>query len=180
MKLGYILGWIVAAGIILPCQAQDTMFEATAKADTTTQRMNPAVPAGEEATLFSQEIPASGTGGCALIQNKWKDRKVEHKKNGYVVTTANEDEIIEVKNKGLRGRRIIYYNDYESLNYHLKKNGKLHYKYDYENGCKKVRLKRKKNGEMSMVNKSGMDFKEVRTNLRNAMAKGVETCSTLK
>jgi len=184
MKLHYLLIGVFSFAILFPIHAQDqasakTTEEPKASARDTI-RATPTPDNPELATaIFYKGAPASDRKGCSLIQNKWRDRKIYNTRNGYRIETADQDEVITVKHTN-GGQKIRYYNDYESLYYHLKNNGKLHYVYDYTNECKKVRLERRKNGITSLKNKSGMDMATVRTNVRNAISTAVQSCGMVK
>ncbi|MBX9853716.1 MAG: hypothetical protein K2X86_18380 [Cytophagaceae bacterium] len=180
MKPLHILIWIISLGIITSINAQstaNTMMEGTADSTTTA---NLDEDAGYSATIFTTGGKNSSPGGCSLIQNHWRDRKVYRYKNGYKIVTSQEDETVEVKTKDAGGRKIKYSNDYETLKYHLKKDGTVHYKYSYWNECKKVNLRRSKKGITSLTNKSGLEQKDVRNNVRSAIQKGVNSCSNVQ
>jgi hypothetical protein len=183
MKLKYLLGWILAGGVALPLQAQNDVSASAKESETGTDSSVDAsdieLSSGETSTIFSKSTPA-GKVGCTLLKNKWRDRKIYSRKNGYKIITSDNDEVIDVTYKANGGKKIKYYNDYESLNYHLKGDGKFHYSYSYFNDCNKVTLKRKKNGVTSLTNKSGMDLETVRGNVRNAIQYGVQSCANIR
>jgi hypothetical protein len=184
MKLHYLLGGVFSLAILFPIQAQDqassepTNEPMASARDTVREAPTPDNPEFATAIFYKGTSPADKK-GCSLIQNKWRDRKIYNTKNGYRIETADQDEVITVKHtKG--GQKIRYYNEYETLYYHLKNNGKLHYVYDYTNECKKVRMERRKNGITSLKNKSGMDMAMVRNNVRNAIDTAVQSCGVVK
>ena len=172
MKSIYILSLIAALGILTSAQAQDYASGKPGNSESETLE----VAAGEVQTIFNTTAKNTRDAGCSLIQDPYRGRHLEQKKNGYKIVTENEDEIVEVKYSD-GGRKLKYSNDYETLRYHLKENGKSHYKYSYYNECNKVKVRKNKKGITSVTNKSGMDTQEVSNNVQNAIKKGSNTCA---
>lgn len=173
MKSLYILSLIVALGIMTSAQAQDYASGKPENSDSETVE----IAAGEVQTVFNTTAQHTRDGSCTLIQDPYRGRYLHQKKNGYKIVTENEDEVVEVKYTN-GGRKLKYYNDYETLRYHLKKNGKTHYNYSYYNECKKVKVRKNKKGITSVTNKSGMDTDEVSSNVQNAIKRGSNTCAS--
>lgn len=166
MKFIYILTWITCFGIFTSAEAQiSTSDSATADA-------------GELNTLFNTPVESVRYGGCSLVQNDEKDREIYTYKNGYKIVTEEDDEVVEVRNKKDGDKKLKYHNGYESLKYHLKRDGRFHYNYSYYNECKKVKVRRNKDGIISVTNKSGeVDAEEIRKNVQAAIKKGANTCA---
>lgn len=191
MKSIYILAGIMALGIMTNANAQDYTpsssgaiitdvntddYTVSSNQDTTTMaRLE--TDAGEVTTIFNTPVEATKSGGCSLIQNDHRDKKVTYKKNGYTMVTENNDEYIDVKNKRNGDRKLTYYNDFETLDYHKKYDGKTHYKYSYYNECKKVKVRKNKKGVTTVTNKAGGDIAEVQNNVNAAIKKGANTCA---
>jgi hypothetical protein len=193
MKSIYILAGIMALGIInanaqdyTPSSSGATITEASVQGNTpsatedTTTMAKLETDAGEVTTIFNTPVESTKSGGCSLIQNAHRDKKITYKKNGYTMVTENKDEYIDVKNKSNGDKKLTYYNDFETLDYHKKYDGKTHYKYSYYNECKKVKVRKNKKGIISVTNRAGGDLKEVQTNVNAAIKKGANTCAGTK
>lgn len=168
MKWIFILALIACFGVFTSAEAQ------ISAADSIT------ADAGEVNTLFNTNFENVRNGKCSLIQRDDKDRKIYTYKNGYRIVTEEDDEVVEVRHQKNGGNKLRYYNGYETLKYHAKDDGSVHYKYSYYNECDKVKVRLRKNGELSIKNTSGeVEDKEVLENLNTALEKGVNTCTVV-
>jgi len=172
-----ILIWLFLLVPVMVYSQNDTSDNTTATADSSFQELQ--ADAGMGQTIFYNESERRNKRGCSFIQNPWKDREMKVTKNGYTLITQDEDEVVKVKNIKSGGSKVNYSNDFETLKYKTDKSGKATYKYTYFNECKKVKLKKNKNGITSVKNKSGLETSDVRNSAYQAINRGVRTCQNM-
>jgi hypothetical protein len=177
MKFIYILASVTWLGICNHAIAQDngnTNAEGYAKAGNTSSEDT---LSGMGNSIVNTKVIAHSYGTCTLIKNNYGDSKITHRKNGYKIVTAGKNEVVKVQ-KGKNGaRKIKYTGENEDLKYHKKSNGKLHYKYKYDEDCRKILVKRNKNGITTTNHKSSLNWEEIESKVTAAINRGVEACS---
>jgi hypothetical protein len=132
---------------------------------------------GMDNSIVNTQVTRNSSGTCTLIKDIHSDSKVTHNKNGYKIVTADKSEIVKVR-KGENGaRKIKYSGETEDLKYHKKSDGKIHYKYKYNEDCREIVVKRNKNGITTTNHKSSLNWEEINEKVTAAINRGVHTCS---